>query len=143
MVFKMLLEEPEAVGSDSRNPMPKTVVLQMAQKLAGWLLRVVWLPQMSLLAEVQKTAIGVRKDMCLFFEVGSPFAETGSTHLLAVGEPLRSALCLPRMCRVQGVCMGSAQWIRNLQGTLGAGVVDGYPTRSRTPPTSPTSSMRV
>lgn len=30
--------------------------------------------------------------------------------------------------------MGSAQCIRNLQGTLGAGVVDGCPTRSRTPP---------
>lgn len=35
---------------------------------------------------------------------------------------------------MQGVCTGSAQCIRNPQGTLGAGVVDGCPTRRKTPP---------
>jgi len=94
--------------------------------------------------------VGVRKDMV--FEVEIPFAETGSARLLAgmlghcettaVGEPLCSALCLPRLCRVQGVCMGSAQCVRNLQGTLGAVVVDGCPTSSRPPPHPPPLAAR-
>ena len=108
----------------------------MAQKLAGQLLCVcvVAAPNVASCRGTEDIAVSVRKGVPLFFEVGSPFAETGSTRPLAVGKPLRSAPCLPRLCRVQGVCMGSAQCIRNLRGTLGAGVVDGCPTRTRTPP---------
>lgn len=90
-------------------------------------------PNITSCRGTEDTVVSVKKGASLFFEVGSPFAETGSTCLLAVGEPPRSAPCPLGPCRVQGVCMGSAQRIRNPQGTLRAGVVDGCPTRSRTP----------
>lgn len=130
MFNKLPEAKPEAVGSGSRNCMPVTNGTETGRAFA---LCPVAAPSISSCRGTEDTAVSVKKGAPLFFEVGSPFAETGSTCPLAVGEPLRSAPCLPRPCRVQGVCMGSAQRIRNPQGTLRAGVVDGCPIRSRTP----------
>ena len=88
-------------------------------------------PNVASCRGIDATAVGVGNGVPPCFEVGSRFAETGSPRLLVVGEPLRSVPSLLRPCLTQGVCVGSAQSIRNLQGTLRTGVVDGC-RRSRT-----------
>lgn len=59
----------------------------MTQKLAGRLLCVCALaaPNVTSCRGTEDIAVNVRKGAPLFFEVGSPFAETGSTHTLAAG----------------------------------------------------------